>query len=124
MRARAGAGAGDVLVVAPGDLNAAKQLDGLLTAVAGLDVRVALVGRRIEGYDVDAVVGAAGLGERVTVDADVTDADFLAWLSAADVVVDLRFPHRGETSGSLARAMQVGRPSIVSATGTYLDLPE
>jgi hypothetical protein len=38
--------------------------------------------------------------------------------------VDLRFPHRGEVSGSLIRAMQAGKPSIVSATGTYLDTPD
>ena len=124
MRARAGAGPNDVLVVAPGDLNEAKQLGALVAAAVGLGVRVALVGRRIEGFDVDALVATAGLGERLTLAADASDEDFLAWLSAADIVVDLRFPHRGETSGSLARAMQVGRPSIVSATGTYLDLPD
>src|SRR6266540_3134466 len=45
-------------------------------------------------------------------------------MCAADVAVDLRYPHRGEVSGSLSRSMQVGRPTIVSATGTYLDLPE
>jgi hypothetical protein len=45
-------------------------------------------------------------------------------MCAADVSVDLRFPHRGEVSGSLARSMQCGRPTVVSATGTYLDLPE
>jgi len=60
----------------------------------------------------------------VSVHADVADADFLAWLAAADAVVDLRFPHRGEVSGSLSRAMQAGRPTIVSATGTYLDVPD
>jgi glycosyltransferase involved in cell wall biosynthesis len=124
MRARAGAGPNDVLVVAPGDLNQAKQLGALVAAAGGLDVRVALVGRRIEGFDADALVATAGLGERLTLAADVSDEDFLAWLSAADIVVDLRFPHRGETSGSLARAMQVGRASIVSATGAYLDLPD
>src|SRR6185312_1752873 len=52
------------------------------------------------------------------------DAEFLAWIAAADVVVDLRHPHRGEVSGSLARVLQVGRPAVVSATGTYLDAPE
>ena len=62
MRARAGAGPDDVLVVAPGDLNEAKQLGALVAAAGGLDVRVALVGRRIEGYDVDALVATAGLG--------------------------------------------------------------
>jgi glycosyltransferase involved in cell wall biosynthesis len=114
------------LVVAPGDLNQAKRLDAVLAAAARLDdgVHVALVGRRIEGYAVESVVDAARLGDRVTLAPDVTDEDFQGWLAAADVVVDLRFPHRGEVSGSLMRAMQAGKPAIVSATGTYLDVPD
>jgi glycosyltransferase involved in cell wall biosynthesis len=114
------------LVVAPGDLNEAKQLGALLDAVSRLDpsVHVVLVGRRISGYDVDQVVAEARLGDRVTLAPDVPDDDFRGWLFAADVVVDLRFPHRGEVSGSLARAMQAGRPAVVSATGTYLDVPD
>jgi glycosyltransferase involved in cell wall biosynthesis len=126
IRAGAAARGARVLVVAPGDMNEAKQLDALVRAVASLDpgVHVALVGRRIPTYDVTAIVRGAGLGERLRVEQDVGDGDFLGWLHAADVVVDLRFPHRGEVSGSLARAMQVGRPTIVSATGTYLDAPE
>jgi glycosyltransferase involved in cell wall biosynthesis len=114
------------LVVAPGDLNEAKRLDAVLGAVRALDddVHVALVGRRIEGYDADRVVDAARLGARVTLAPDVSDDDFRGWLAAADVVVDLRFPHRGEVSGSLIRAMHAGKPSIVSATGTYLDAPD
>jgi glycosyltransferase involved in cell wall biosynthesis len=114
------------VVVAPGDLNEAKRLDALVEAAASLDpdVHVVLVGRTIEGYDIDEIVAGSGLGRRVTVHADVSDVDFLGWIHAADIVVDLRFPHRGEVSGSLARAMQAGRPSIVSATGTYLDTPD
>lgn len=114
------------MIVAPGDLNEAKRLDAVLGAVNELDgsVHVALIGRRIEGYDVDRVVDAARLGDRVTLAPDVSDDDFRGWLAAADVVVDLRFPHRGEVSGSLIRAMQAGKASIVSATGTYLDAPD
>ena len=100
------------LIVAPGDLNEAKRLDALAAAATQLpdDAHVAIVGRRIEGYDVQPAVDAARAGDRVSVFADVDDADFLGWLAAADVVVDLRFPHRGEVSGSLARAMQAGKP--------------
>ncbi len=118
-------GAGTV-VVAPGDLNEAKQLAALLAAVGLLadDVHVVLVGRRIEGYDVDAEVARSGLGERVVLAPDVSDDEFRGWLCAADVAVDLRFPHRGEVSGSLARAMQAGLPTVVSATGTYLDIAD
>jgi glycosyltransferase involved in cell wall biosynthesis len=114
------------LIVAAGDMNEAKLLDRVLAAAARLpeDVHVALVGRRIEGYDVDAVVRESGIGARVWLHPDVTDQDFLGWLCAADVVVDLRFPHRGEVSGSLARAMQCGRATVVSGTGTYLDVPD
>jgi glycosyltransferase involved in cell wall biosynthesis len=126
LRARAGAAPDDVLVVAPGDLNRAKQLDAVLAAVASLParVRLALVGRTIPDFDAAAAVRATGLGERAIVAADVSDGEFLGWIAAADVVVDLRYPHRGEVSGSLARALQAGRPTVVSATGTYLDLPE
>ena len=107
-------------------MNEAKRLDAVAGAAALLDegVHVAIVGRRIEGYDAGSAIEAAGLTSRVSVHADVSGGDFLAWLAAADAIVDLRFPHRGEVSGSLSRAMQAGKPSVVSATGTYLDLPD
>jgi hypothetical protein len=54
----------------------------------------------------------------------VSEADFYAWLEATDVVVNLRDPHRGEVSGTLMRAMAAGKPVIVQAQGSYLDLPE
>jgi glycosyltransferase involved in cell wall biosynthesis len=126
IRERLGLREREVLLVAPGDLNPAKQLGAVVEAVARMEpnVRLALVGRRIPTWDPEAVLRASGLGDRVTLAADVSDEEFLGWLHAADVVVDLRFPHRGEVSGTLIRAMQVGRPTVVSGVGTYLDLPD
>jgi glycosyltransferase involved in cell wall biosynthesis len=126
LRADVEARGGRFLLVAPGDVNQAKRLEVVLSAVAALasDVHVAIVGRRVSTYDVMSAVHKAALGERLHLHHDVGDHDFLGWLHASDAVVDLRHPHRGEVSGSLIRAMQVGRPSIVSATGTYLDAPE
>jgi glycosyltransferase involved in cell wall biosynthesis len=114
------------LVGVYGDQNAAKLIDVVVEAMVHLpqDVHLALVGRRIPGYDVEPLVRGSGLGARVSIHTDVSDEDFLAWMCASDVSVDLRYPHRGEVSGSLARSMQCGRPTVVSATGTYLDLPE
>ncbi len=114
------------VVVAPGDINEAKCLPALIDAIAGLpdDVHAVIVGRRIAGTDIGAVIADRAVGDRVTVHHDVSDDDFRAWLVAADIAVDLRFPHRGEVSGSLAMAMVAGVPTIVSATGTYLDIPE
>ena len=126
LRAPLEAAGARIVVVAPGDINEAKCLPALVEAIASLprDVHAVLVGRRIPGTDIAAVIAAHGVGDRVTVQHDVADDDFRAWLVAADVAVDLRFPHRGEVSGSLAMAMVAGTPTIVSATGTYLDIPE
>lgn len=109
-----------------GDLGAAKQIETVMKAVARLNegVHLAVVGRRIPGYDVKAAVRTAGLGRRVSLAADVTDAEFGAWLRASDIVVNLRHPHRGEVSGTVVRALQAGIPTVVSGTGTYLDWPE
>jgi glycosyltransferase involved in cell wall biosynthesis len=126
LRAALEAKGGRTIVVAPGDVNEAKCLPALVEAIATLprDVHAVFVGRRIAGTDIAAAIAALGVGDRVTVLYDVPDDDFRAWLVAADVAVDLRFPHRGEVSGSLSMAMVAGVPTIVSAIGTYLDIPE
>jgi len=45
-------------------------------------------------------------------------------LVAADAVVDLRYPSGAETSASLLRAIAAGKPAIVSAQGTFRELPD
>ena len=118
---------GDAFVVGVlGDMGASKGIDAVLDAVSHLEdgVRVAIVGRRIPGYDVDAVVASSRVAERVTVVGDASERDFYAWLHAVDVVVNLRHPHRGEVSGTLVRAMAAGKPAIVQSVGSYLDEPE
>lgn len=109
-----------------GDVGAAKGIEAVLAGVASLPepARVAVVGRTIPGFDLEAAVAASGLGDRVIVERDVTDATFEAWVRACDVIVNLRHPHRGEVSGTLIRGMREGKPVVVSAVGTYLDVPD
>jgi glycosyltransferase involved in cell wall biosynthesis len=126
LRRQALAENGGVLIGVLGDLGQAKGIGAVLEAAARLErpVHVAVVGRRIPMYDAEEVVAASRIGDRVTVAQDVSDSEFLAWLHACDVVVNLRYPHRGEVSGTLIRALHAGVPVVVSATGTYLDWPE
>jgi glycosyltransferase involved in cell wall biosynthesis len=109
-----------------GDIGGAKGIDAILEAVAAMggDVRVAIVGRRIPGYDVEGAIEASRMTGRVTVASDVSERDFYTWLHASEAVVNLRHPHRGEVSGTLVRAMAAGKPVIVQAVGTYLDHPD
>ncbi|HEV3474609.1 MAG TPA: glycosyltransferase [Actinomycetota bacterium] len=117
---------GRLVIGVLGDIGEPKRIDVVLAAAARLEapIHVAVVGRTIPGYEIEEVVRASGIGYRVTVESDVSEADFYAWLEATDVVVNLRDPHRGEVSGTLMRAMAVGKPVIVQAEGSYLDLPQ
>ena len=54
-----------------------------------------------------------------------TDAqDYKAWLTAADVGVQLRTLSRGETSAAVLDCMNYGLATIVNANGAMADLPE
>jgi len=45
------------------------------------------------------------------------------WLAAADIAVQLRGPHQGESSGALADALAAGLPCIANARGSLAELP-
>ena len=53
-----------------------------------------------------------------------SERDLDGYVAAADVLVNLRFPSLGESSGSLARALAAGTPCIVSDTAGYRELPD
>ena len=53
-----------------------------------------------------------------------SEEDFAAYIGACDIIVNLRFPTVGETSGSLLRAFSAGLPALVSDVGAFAELPD
>lgn len=53
----------------------------------------------------------------------VSGQDLEGYLAAADVVVNLRFPSVGESSGILARALPAGACCVVTDTAAYREYP-
>lgn len=53
-----------------------------------------------------------------------TERDFFRYLKAVDVVVNLRYPTAGETSGTLIRALGAGLPVVVTDFGQFAELPD
>jgi glycosyltransferase involved in cell wall biosynthesis len=104
-----------------GELSPEMGLDVALEAVGRLPGggRVAAIGQRLAGQDVEADVASAD--DRVMVVADPSQAELTVWLQACDVVADLRAPSRGEMSGFLIRALQEGTPVMVGPVGEHLD---
>ena len=45
-------------------------------------------------------------------------------MAACDVLVNLRYPTMGETSGSVIRALSLGKPLVVSDIGWFAELPD
>ena len=54
----------------------------------------------------------------------VADEDFPAYYAAADRLVNLRYPTAGETSGTLIRALDAGKPVAVSNYAQFAELPD
>ncbi len=70
------------------------------------------------------LISRYGLRDRVVQTGWVSAQDYLDYIDLADIVTDLRYPSAGETSGSSLRAMQAGKPLIVSAHGAFLEIPD
>jgi len=118
-RARLGIGAADLVVVAPGFGTASKSLEIVRAALDLIRPEVANVVLVTVGG------GPASVFDRSAANLGRVDLETLGdALVAADVVVALRFPSRGEASGVVMRALSAGRAVIVSTGSTAEeDLP-
>jgi glycosyltransferase involved in cell wall biosynthesis len=63
-------------------------------------------------------------GEGIVMTGYVADDDFPAYYAAADRFVNLRYPSAGETSGTLIRALDAGKPVAVSDYAQFAELPD
>jgi glycosyltransferase involved in cell wall biosynthesis len=118
----AGLRPGRLVVGSFGHLNPAKRVPQLLDGFALLRERVpeALL----------LLVGSVAPGVEFQVPEDALHFDYVPedrlWslLAATDICVSLRYPTMGETSGIGVRALEAGRPQIVSDVGWFSELPD
>ncbi|MGH9769994.1 MAG: glycosyltransferase, partial [Blastocatellia bacterium] len=75
-------------------------------------------------WSVAPLIEEMGLQECARLTGYTTERDFFRYLKAVDVVVNLRFPTAGETSGTLIRALGAGLPVIVTDFGQFAELPD
>ena len=50
--------------------------------------------------------------------------EFAAWIAAVDLVINLRFPSNGETSGALIQSLVAGKPCIVTNDAWFSELED
>jgi len=86
--------------------------------------RMILVGEKHPDFPLDSLIRTLDLSAQVRVLGFTPIEDFAGYMAATDVVLNLRYPTVGETSGSLLRALGLGRPTIVSDIGAFAELPD
>lgn len=128
-RAALGIAPDDFLVVTAGFATRAKRFDWILAALeqarrAGTTLLWIHAGEERPGeLDLSGSLAQAAPALRARVTGWLDDPALDAHIAAADVLVNLRFPSHGESSGPLARALAAGTCAIVSDTAGYAELP-
>src|SRR5205085_4948193 len=85
---------------------------------------MSLVGAPHPEFPIDSMIQSMGLSSNVRVLGFTPIEEFTGYLGACDVVLNLRFPTVGESSGTLLRAMGLGKPVLVSEIGSFAEFPE
>jgi glycosyltransferase involved in cell wall biosynthesis len=122
--------AGEPLIGCFGHLNMNKRIPQLLEAFALLlrrrpQARLLLVGAAGERFDLERRVERLGLDGTAIVREDYVAEDRLwSLMAACDVLVNLRSPTMGETSGAVIRGLGLGKPMLVSDVGWFSELPD
>ncbi|MBN8729200.1 MAG: methyltransferase domain-containing protein [Acidobacteria bacterium] len=128
-RARLGLGEAEPLVGIFGYMKPYKRVSQSLRAFARLrrlvpEARLLMVGEEHPEFPLDPQIRALGLQGAVRRFGYATIEEFEGYLSACDVVLNLRFPTVGETSGTLLRAFGMSKAAIVSDVGSFAEFPD
>jgi glycosyltransferase involved in cell wall biosynthesis len=107
-----------------GHINASKRIPQLLEAFAAVrrrhpSAKLMLVGPASPRFDAKRLAGEGV--ERIDY---VEEGRLWSLMAACDACVSLRAPTMGETSGSVIRALSLGRPLVVSELGWFAELPD
>lgn len=87
-------------------------------------VKMILVGEEHPDFSVRRVISSLGLEAHARALGYVPLEDLQGYISAVDICLNLRYPTVGESSGTLLRALGLGRAVLVSEVGSFAELPD
>ena len=88
------------------------------------NARMILVGEPHPEFALEPMIRSMGLSAAVRVLGFTPIEEFVGYLAACDIVLNLRYPTVGETSGTMQRALGLGKAVMVSEIGSFAELPE
>ncbi|MGI8742306.1 MAG: glycosyltransferase [Bryobacteraceae bacterium] len=87
------------------------------------EARMILVGEPHPEFPLQALIRSLDLSASVRVLGFTALEDFVGYIAACDVVLNLRYPTVGENSGTLMRSLGLGKAVVVSDVGSFCELP-
>ncbi len=75
-------------------------------------------------FPLQSLIRTLGLSAAVRVMGFTPIDDFTGYMAACDIVLNLRYPTVGESSGSLLRALGLGKAVLVSGIGAFREFPD
>jgi glycosyltransferase involved in cell wall biosynthesis/SAM-dependent methyltransferase len=87
-------------------------------------VRMILVGEQHPEFPVDPLIRSMGLSAQVRVLGFTPIQEFVGYMSACDIVLNLRYPTVGESSGTLLRSLGLGKAVLVSEIGSFQEFAD
>jgi glycosyltransferase involved in cell wall biosynthesis/SAM-dependent methyltransferase len=122
-RKRLGLDAGTPLIGTFGHLKPYKRIKEALRAFRRVvkehpEARMILVGEPHPEVRLDSLPPSVQLIGFAEID------EFVGYMAACDIVLNLRYPTVGESSGSLLRAMGLGKAVLVSDLGSFAEFPD
>jgi glycosyltransferase involved in cell wall biosynthesis/SAM-dependent methyltransferase len=86
--------------------------------------KMILVGETHPEFPVNATIRSMGLDANVRVLGFTPIEEFVGYLAACDIVLNLRYPTVGESSGTLLRSLGLGKAVMVSEVGSFQEFPD
>ncbi|MGH2537384.1 MAG: glycosyltransferase family 4 protein [Candidatus Promineifilaceae bacterium] len=119
----------DLLLLSLGFISWSKRPESVLRALAQLrprfpGLKYALVGADVWWIDLRPLIAELGLQDCVRLSGWADERLYAAYLAAADIGLNLRYPTHGETSATLFELLAAGVPTLVSNVDAFVELPD
>jgi len=88
------------------------------------NLRMILAGEPHPEFPLESHIRSLGLSPHVRLLGFQPIEDFVGYLAACDIVLNLRYPTVGESSGTLLRSLGLGKAVMVSGVGSFLEFPD
>ena len=88
------------------------------------NVKMILVGEPHPEFPLRSIIESLGIGASVRILGFTPIEDFVGYIAACDIILNLRFPTVGESSGTLLRSLGLAKAVVVSDIGSFSEYPD